>query len=91
MPNQYECRYWCGVTLVETGAYAEAAKHLRQAVTMKPQDPWPRIYGGVALAATKDYKSAVEMFREAARICPECFDKVRGATAAYQQAQEQSR
>ncbi len=43
-----------GVTLVETGAYAEATIHLTRAVAMKPENPWPRIYSGIALAATKD-------------------------------------
>jgi tetratricopeptide (TPR) repeat protein len=66
--------YQKGLALLESGAYAEAAKTLRQAVEHDPNNA--AAYGklGVAYAALGQYKEAVIVLKLAIKIKPEIVD-----------------
>lgn len=57
-PNLYLAHYTLGVALVQTGKYAEAAKHLHKAIELQPDAAWAHYAIGASLLKTGDYKTA---------------------------------
>jgi choline-sulfatase len=57
-PNLYLAQYTLGIALAQTGKYAEAVKHLHQAIELQPDSAWAHYAIGTALLKTGDYKTA---------------------------------
>ena len=57
-PNLYLAEYSLGVALAQKGQYAEAAKHLHQAIELQPDAAWAHYAMGATLLKTQDYKTA---------------------------------
>ena len=57
-PHLYLAEYTLGVGLAEKGQYAEAAKHLRNAIALQPDSGWANYETGAVLLKTGDYKTA---------------------------------
>ena len=57
--NLYLAQYTLGVALARKAQYADAAKHLHQAIELQPDSAWAHYEIGAALLKTGDFKTAI--------------------------------
>jgi choline-sulfatase len=67
----YLAQYAIGIALAQQKKYAEAAKHLHQAIALQPDSAWANYEIGAALVKTGDSKSAAVHLEIAAGRLPE--------------------
>jgi arylsulfatase A-like enzyme len=58
-PNLYLAQYTLGTALARKAQYAEAAKHLHQAIELQPDSAWAHYEIGATLTKTGDFKTAI--------------------------------
>jgi choline-sulfatase len=58
-PNLYLAQYALGVALARKAQYAEAVKHLHQAIELQPDSAWAHYEIGATLLKTGDFKTAI--------------------------------
>jgi arylsulfatase A-like enzyme len=58
-PNLYLAQYTLGTALARKAQYADAAKHLHQAVELQPDSAWAHYEIGASLLKTGDFKTAI--------------------------------
>jgi choline-sulfatase len=83
-PNLYLAQYAVGIALTQKGQYAEAAKHLHQAIELQPDAAWAHYAIGTALLKTGDYKTAAVHLEIAATRLPNFAPAHQALAEAYQ-------
>jgi arylsulfatase A-like enzyme len=58
-PKLYLAQYTLGVALARKAQYAEAVKHLHQAIELQPDSAWAHYEIGATLLKTGDFKTAI--------------------------------
>jgi len=69
-PNLYLAQYTLGVALARKARYAEATKHLHQAIELQPDSAWAHYEIGATLLKSGDFKTAIVHLEIAAGRLP---------------------